>query len=149
MNTSNIEDEIFMRKAINEAHKALDCGEVPIGAVIVSNGLVVGKGYNMVETLSDATAHAEILAITAATSAIGAKYLKNCTLYVTVEPCVMCAGACYWSQVGRVVYGTGDEKRGYTTVGKNLLHPKTEVQKGVLESECSALVKSFFAKLRI
>ena len=149
MNTSNNEDEIFMRKAINEAHKALDCGEVPIGAVIVCNGLVVGRGYNMVETLYDATAHAEILAITAATSAVGAKYLKDCTLYVTVEPCVMCAGACYWSQIGRVVYGTDDEKRGYSTLEKSILHQKTVVVKGVLESECRELIKSFFAKLRI
>ena len=149
MDTSNIEHEIFMRQAINEAHKALDCGEVPIGAVIVCNGLVVGRGYNMVEKLDDATAHAEMLAITAATSAVGAKYLKDCTLYVTVEPCIMCAGACAWSQVGSVVFGTSDDKKGYRTVGGAILHPKTEVVSGVLESECRELIKCFFAKLRI
>ena len=149
MDTSNIEHENFMRQAINEAHKALDRGEVPIGAVIVCNGLIIGKGYNMVETLGDATAHAEILAITAATEAVGAKYLKDCTLYVTVEPCIMCAGACYWSQVGGVVFGAGDEKKGYRTVTQNILHPKTSVISGVLEKECEMLMKCFFAKLRI
>lgn len=148
MNTSNIKDEIFMRQAINEAHKAMNCGEVPIGAVVVCNGMVVGRGYNMVESLSDATAHAEIQAITAAMASIGAKYLKDCTLYVTMEPCVMCAGACYWGQLGRVVYGVSDDKRGYKSVSEKILHPKTEVTYGTLEAECKELINLFFTKLR-
>ena len=141
-------DEKFMRLALNEARKALEAGEVPIGAVIVSCGAVVGRGHNMVETLCDATAHAELQAITAASSSLGGKYLNDCTLYVTVEPCVMCAGALAWSQIGRIVYGAADPKRGYTTVGGRILHPKTEVESGVLAAECEALVSGFFAELR-
>ena len=142
-------DENYMRRALNEALIALDKGEVPIGAVIVaSNGAIVGRGHNMVETLCDATAHAELQAITAATSTLGDKYLNDCTLYVTVEPCIMCAGAIGWSQVGRVVYGADDPKRGYTTVKGAILHPKTEVARGVLQGECEKLMKDFFAKLR-
>ena len=142
-------DENYMRRALNEALIALDRGEVPIGAVIVaSNGAIVGRGHNMVETLCDATAHAELQAITAATSTLGGKYLNDCTLYVTVEPCIMCAGAIGWSQVGRVVYGADDPKRGYTTVKGAILHPKTEVVRGVLQGECEKLMKEFFASLR-
>ena len=142
-------DENYMRRALNEALIALDKGEVPIGAIIVaSNGAIVGRGHNMVETLCDATAHAELQAITAATSTLGGKYLNDCTLYVTVEPCIMCAGAIGWSQVGRVVYGADDPKRGYTTVKGAILHPKTEVVRGVLQGECEKLMKEFFASLR-
>ena len=142
-------DENYMRRALNEALIALDKGEVPIGAVIVaSNGAIVGRGHNMVETLCDATAHAELQAITAATSTLGGKYLNDCTLYVTVEPCIMCAGAIGWSQVGRVVYGADDPKRGYTTVKGAILHPKTEVVRGVLQGECEKLMKEIFASLR-
>jgi tRNA(adenine34) deaminase len=141
-------DEFFMRAAINEAREALKRGEVPIGAVIVCGGAIVGRGHNLVETLSDATAHAEMQAITAASSAVGGKYLNDCTLYVTVEPCVMCAGATAWSQLGRIVYGASDPKRGFSLYGRELLHPRTDVTIGVLAEDCSALVSGFFKKLR-
>ena len=137
-----------MQMAISEAKKALEEREVPIGAVVVCRDRVVGRGHNLVETLGDATAHAEMQAITAATSTLGGKYLKECTLYVTVEPCVMCAGAIAWSQVGRVVYGAADPKRGFMRFGRELLHPKTELTAGVMAEECGALVEHFFAKLR-
>lgn len=142
------QDEKFMRQALEEARKALKEEEVPIGAIVVSGGRVIGRGHNLVETLCDATAHAEMQAITAAASTLGGKYLKDCTLYVTVEPCVMCAGALAWSQIGRVVYGADDPKRGYTTVGGGILHPKTKVQRGVLLEECEMLMKEFFKTLR-
>jgi tRNA(adenine34) deaminase len=141
-------DKKFMSMAIEEAKKALKEKEVPIGAVIVCGSRIIGRGHNLVETLCDATAHAEMQSITAAASALGGKYLKGCTLYVTVEPCVMCAGALAWSQIERVVYGTDDPKRGYSTVGKNLLHPKTTVTRGVMQQECEALMKEFFKSLR-
>lgn len=141
-------DLFFMQAAISEAKKALDKREVPIGAVVVCRGRVVGRGHNLVETLGDATAHAEMQAITAATSTLGGKYLKECTLYVTVEPCVMCAGALAWSQIGRVVFGAADPKRGFLRFGKELLHPKTQLTEGVLAEECGALMEVFFAKLR-
>ena len=141
-------DEKFMRMAIDEARKAFDKEEVPIGAVVVCGDRVVGRGHNLVETLCDATAHAEMQSITAAASMLGGKYLKGCTLYVTVEPCIMCAGALAWSQIDRVVYGAADSKRGYTTVQGRVLHPKTEVTSGVLQEECENLMKEFFSKLR-
>lgn len=141
-------DLFFMQLAISEAKKALDKREVPIGAVIVCRERVVGRGHNLVETLGDATAHAEMQAITAATSTLGGKYLKECTLYVTVEPCVMCAGALAWSQIGRIVYGAADHKRGCLRFGRELLHPKTELIGGVMAEECSALMEDFFADLR-
>ncbi len=141
-------DLFFMQLAISEAKKALDKREVPIGAVVVCRGNVVGRGHNLVETLGDATAHAEMQAITAATSTLGGKYLKECTLYVTVEPCVMCAGALAWSQIGRVVYGADDPKRGCMRFGRELFHPKTELTGGVMAEECSALMEDFFAYLR-
>lgn len=141
-------DEKYMRLAIIEAQKAFDSDEVPVGAVIVAGGKVVGRGHNLVETLTDVTAHAEMQAITAAASALGGKYLQECTLYVTVEPCVMCAGALAWSQIGRIVYGAADPKRGYARFGKVLLHPRTEVVSGVLTAECEKLMTDFFAKLR-
>ena len=141
-------DEKFMRMAIDEARKALNEEEVPIGAVAVCGDRVVGRGHNLVETLCDATAHAEMQSITAAASTLGGKYLKGCTLYVTVEPCVMCAGALAWSQIDRVVYGAADPKRGYTTVGGRIFPPKTEVAGGVLAEECEELMKEFFKGLR-
>ncbi len=141
-------DEKFMRMAIEEARKALNEEEVPIGAVVACGDRVVGRGHNLVETLCDATAHAEMQSITAAASTLGGKYLTGCTLYVTVEPCVMCAGALAWSQIDRVVYGAADPKRGYTTVGGHIFHPKTEVAGGVLADECEALMKEFFKGLR-
>ena len=147
--TQRERDENYMRRALNEALIALDRGEVPIGAVIVaSNGAIVGRGHNMVETLCDATAHAELQAITAATSTLGGTYLNDCTLYVTVEPCVMCGGALAWSQIGRVVYGAADPKRGYSTYSERIMHPRTEVVNGVLKEECEALMQQFFSTLR-
>ncbi|MBE6204920.1 MAG: nucleoside deaminase [Rikenellaceae bacterium] len=141
-------DKKFMSMAITEARRALQMQEVPIGAVVVSGDRVVGRGHNLVESLCDATAHAEMQSITAAASMLGGKYLKGCTLYVTVEPCVMCAGALAWSQIDRIVYGADDPKRGYTTVGGHILHPKTEVVRGVMREECEALMRDFFKKLR-
>lgn len=142
------QDEKFMRQALNEALRALDKREVPIGAVVVAGDRVIGRGHNLVETLMDATAHAEMQAITAAMSALGGKYLSDCTIYVTVEPCVMCGGALAWSQIGRVVYGAADPKRGYSTYSDKILHPKTEVVTGVLKEECEALMNEFFRSLR-
>ena len=143
-----LQDKKFMRQAIDEARKALVEQEVPIGAVVVCGGRVIGRGHNLVETLCDATAHAEMQSITAAATTLGGKYLKGCTLYVTVEPCVMCAGALAWSQIDRVVYGAADPKRGYTTVGGAIFHPKTKIEGGVLADECEALMKDFFKQLR-
>lgn len=137
-----------MQRAISEAKLALEQGEVPIGAVVECAGRIVGKGHNLVETLGDATAHAEMQAITAAMNTLGGKYLTECTLYVTVEPCVMCAGALAWSQIGRIVYGTAEPKKGYTTIPHPILHPKTEVESGVMETECRELMEEFFKKLR-
>jgi tRNA(adenine34) deaminase len=134
--------------AITEALKALDKGEVPIGAVVVAGDRIIGRGHNLVETLSDATAHAEMQAITAAMSALGGKYLNDCTIYVTVEPCVMCGGALAWSQIGRVVYGAADSKRGYSTYSERIMHPRTEVVAGVLKDECERVMKEFFSSLR-
>ena len=141
-------DEKFMRMALNEAMRALDKREVPIGAVVVAGDRIVGRGHNLVETLGDATAHAEMQAITAAMSSLGGKYLNDCTLYVTVEPCVMCGGALAWSQIGRVVWGADDPKRGYTTFSERIMHPRTSVHRGVLREECEALMSEFFASLR-
>lgn len=141
-------DERYMRMAINEARLALERQEVPIGAVAVAGGRIVGRGHNLVETLADATAHAEMQALTAAATALGGKYLDAATLYVTVEPCVMCAGAIAWSQVGRVVWGADDPKRGFRRYSEAVLHPKTEVTRGILADECEALMRSFFNSLR-
>lgn len=142
------EHEKFMKEALREAANAACEDEVPVGAVIVCRGKIIGKGHNMTERLHDATAHAEMIAITAATEAVGGKYLSDCTLYVTVEPCPMCAGALAWSQIGRIVYGADDPKRGFSRFTPSLLHPKTEVIKGVLADECSAVVKDFFTAKR-
>ncbi len=137
-----------MREALREANRAAGEDEVPIGAVIVCKGRIIGKGYNMTERLNDPTAHAEMIAITAATEAMGGKYLNECTLYVTVEPCPMCAGALAWSQIGRVVYGAADPKRGFSMFSPSLMHPKTEVVSGVLADECGDLVTGFFRNKR-
>lgn len=141
-------DEYFMKEAVNEAKKALKKDEVPIGAVIVSNNKIIARGHNMVETLKDSTAHAEILAFTSASEYMGGKFLEDCTLYVTLEPCVMCAGASYWNRITNIVYGCQDEKRGYSTYSKNILHPKTTIKGEVMKDECSQLLKDFFKKKR-
>ena len=138
------DDEYYMRKALAEAEEALREGEIPVGAVVVSRGMIIAKAHNMAERLVDVTAHAEMLALTAAERWLGGKYLSDCTLYVTVEPCVMCAGALSWSQIERVVYGASDEKRGYTVYAPDALHAKTQVTAGVLADECSGLMKDFF-----
>ena len=137
-----------MRQALEEAKKAAAADEVPVGAVIVCNDRIIARGHNLTETLTDVTAHAEMQAITAAANFLGGKYLTDCTLYVTVEPCVMCAGALGWSQISKIVYGAADEKRGFTRFAPNSLHPKTEVISGVLEADCGELMKDFFRKKR-
>lgn len=137
-----------MRDALREAEIARSEDEVPIGAVIVCKGRIIAKGHNMTERLNDPTAHAEMIAITAATEALGGKYLNECTLYVTVEPCPMCAGALAWSQIGKVVYGASDPKRGFSKFSPSLMHPKTEVVSGVLAEECSTIVTDFFKNKR-
>lgn len=141
-------DEHFMKLALAEAQKAQKEGEIPVGAVIVCNRMVIARAHNLTEALCDITAHAEMQAITAAASALGGKYLNECTLYVTVEPCVMCAGAIAWAQVGRLVFGAGDEKRGYQRYAPQALHPKTVVVKGVMADECATLMKEFFQRKR-
>ncbi len=141
-------DEYYMRMALAEATRAAERDEVPVGAVIVAGKSIIVRAHNLTETLNDPTAHAEMQAITAAASYLGGKYLTDCTIYVTVEPCVMCAGALAWSQISTVVYGAPDPKKGYTTTGAAILHPKTEVRSGVLSGECSELMKKFFLKKR-
>jgi len=141
-------DLFFMKQALLEAQRAAERDEVPVGAVIVCNGRIIARGHNLTETLTDVTAHAEMQAITAAAQFLGGKYLTDCTLYVTVEPCVMCAGALGWAQISRVVYGASDEKRGFRRFAPAALHPKTELVWGVLEEECSKLMKDFFKKKR-
>lgn len=141
-------DEQYMQEALKLAKKAFEEGEIPIGAIIVSNGKIIGKGYNMTERLNDVTAHAEMQAFTAAANFLGGKYLKDCTLYVTVEPCVMCAGASYWTQISKIVYGARDEKRGYSSIHEKIIHPKTIIQSGILERECAELMMSFFRNKR-
>ena len=141
-------DEQMMREALREARAAAEEEEVPIGAVITCRGRVIARGHNMTERLKDCTAHAEMIALTAAEEAQGGKYLPDCTLYVTVEPCPMCAAALAWAQIGRIVYGADDPKRGYTQFTPSLLHPKTEVRKGVIAEECSQLVTEFFLSRR-
>lgn len=143
-----LNDEHFMRQALFEAQQAFDRGEVPIGAVIVSNERIIARGHNLTETLNDVTAHAEMQAITAAASVLGGKYLIDCTLYVTIEPCPMCAGALGWSQISRIVYGAKDHKRGYNLIAPSALHPKTEVISGIMEKEASDLIKKFFRDKR-
>lgn len=144
-------DERFMRLALEEAREAAERGEIPIGAVVVSRGRVIGRGHNLTETLTDVTAHAEMMALTAACNTLGGKYLPDCTIYVTVEPCTMCAGALGWSHIGRIVYGAPDPKKGYFSHALPLnsaIHPKTVVEGGLLEEECSQLMSDFFRRLR-
>jgi len=137
-----------MKEALKEAHKALDANEVPIGAVIVSKQRIIARGHNLTETLNDPTAHAEMQAFTAATDFLGGKYLNDCVLYVTLEPCVMCGGASYWTQIGKIVYGASDAKRGYKSLNSSVLHPKTTIIPGVMENECSNLLIDFFRSKR-
>ena len=137
-------DEYFMKQALREAQRAFDAGEVPVGAVVVCGNQIIARAHNNTEQLMDVTAHAEIVAITAASAYLGSKYLPDCTLYVTLEPCVMCAGALSWAQMGRVVYGASDDRKGFMNYGKMLLHPKTKVEFGVLMEESSALLRRFF-----
>jgi tRNA(adenine34) deaminase len=141
-------DEFFMREALKEAQRAYENGEIPVGAVVVAEGRVIARGHNDTERLLDVTAHAEIIALTAACNYLGSKYLPDCTLYVTLEPCPMCAGALAWAQLGGLVYGAADEKRGFMRFGKGMLHPKTRVLEGVLQEPCSVLLRDFFNKLR-
>jgi tRNA(adenine34) deaminase len=143
-----VSDEHFMRMALREAERAFAEDEIPIGAVIVAREQVIARGYNLTERLNDVTAHAEMQAITSAAENIGGKYLHDCTLYVTVEPCVMCAGALNWAHIGRIVFGAFDEKAGYRRIGGSLLHPKTQVTGGILEPACADLMKAFFKKKR-
>ncbi|MBQ7576452.1 MAG: nucleoside deaminase [Bacteroidales bacterium] len=142
------EDIRYMRDALREAQAALEEGEVPIGAVVVCKGRIIARGHNLTETLNDVTAHAEMQAVTAAASWLGGKYLNDCTLYVTVEPCPMCAASLNWAQVGRIVYGAADPRRGYSLFTPPLLHPRTQVTAGILSDECSALMKEFFKEKR-
>jgi tRNA(adenine34) deaminase len=141
-------DEFFMNEALKEAKMALSIDEVPIGAIVVSNGKIIGRGHNLTERLNDVTAHAEMQAFTAAANHLGGKYLKDCTLYVTIEPCIMCAGASYWTQISRIVYGAPDVQRGFRRINQNILHPKTEIVGGIKENECGLLVKNFFQSKR-
>lgn len=143
-----MDDNYYMKLALAEAQVAKEKNEVPVGAVIVCNDRIIAKAHNLTETLTDVTAHAEMQAITAASEYIGGKYLNQCTLYVTVEPCVMCAGAIAWAQMGRLVYGASDEKRGFTVFAPQALHPKTQVLGGVMKEECAALMKEFFQERR-
>ncbi|UBM62436.1 nucleoside deaminase [Candidatus Sulfidibacterium hydrothermale] len=141
-------DEYFMNEALKEAQKAYDAGEVPVGAVVVCSQRIVARTHNLTETLHDVTAHAEMQAFTAAANFLGSKYLNDCTLYVTLEPCVMCAGGAFWSQIGKIVYGAKDEKRGFTQLGKPVLHPATKVENGVLADACSKILSDFFRSKR-
>ncbi|MEL6805433.1 MAG: nucleoside deaminase [Bacteroidota bacterium] len=142
------DDEYFMRQALREARAAAMAGEIPVGAVVVCQNQIIARGRNQTEQLLDVTAHAEIIALTAAANYLGGKYLPDCTLYVTLEPCVMCAGALAWAQLGRLVYGAADEKRGFMRHGRELLHPKTKLEYGILHDGCAALMTSFFAQKR-
>lgn len=141
-------DEHFMKQALNEAKKAFEEDEVPVGAVIVWNNQIIARAHNLTERLQDFTAHAEMQAFTSATNHIGGKYLNECTLYVTLEPCVMCAGASFWTQIGKIVFGAYDEKRGYRKTAHSIMHPKTEISGGVLEEECGKIISDFFKKKR-
>jgi tRNA(adenine34) deaminase len=143
-----LSDEHFMKLAFQEAMVAYEKGEVPVGAVVVSKGRIIARAHNLTEQLNDVTAHAEMQAITAAENHLGGKYLNKCTLYVTLEPCAMCAGALFWSQIGKVVFGAHDAKRGFRSISADMLHPKTECVGGVMEDECGAIIKQFFQERR-
>jgi len=141
-------DEFFMKEALKEAIKAFDKEEIPIGAVIVSNNKIIARAHNLTESLNDVTAHAEMQAITAAENYLGGKYLNDCKIYITLEPCAMCAGALYWSQMGEVIYGADDLKKGYRMINKKLLHPKTKLRSGIMQAECGELLSKFFVMKR-
>ena len=149
MNWSVFSDEYFMQQALREARAAEEECEVPVGAIVVCDQQIIARGHNQTEHLHDVTAHAEIIALTAASNFLNSKYLPDCTMYVTLEPCVMCAGALVWAQLGRLVYGAADDKRGFMRYGKSLLHPKTQVEFGILQEECSVPLQAFFAKKRM
>lgn len=144
----DLSDEYFMQQALKEATKAFDKDEIPVGAVIVHQQKIIARAHNLSETLTDFTAHAELQAFTSASSYLNSKYLTDCTLYVTLEPCIMCAGASFWTRIGRVVIGASDEKRGFSSLEKNILHPKTTVTSGVLKEDCKKIIDAFFKKLR-
>jgi tRNA(adenine34) deaminase len=148
MSLSVFSDEHFMKEALKEAKIAFDKDEVPVGAIIMFNNKIIARAHNLTETLNDVTAHAEMQAFTSAANALGSKYLNECSLYVTLEPCTMCAGASYWTQIGNIIYGASDPKRGFQLKGKKTLHPKTNIKKNVLELECSKLLKDFFERKR-
>lgn len=145
---TSMDDNRYMKMALDEATRAYEEGEVPVGAIVVCKGRVIARAHNLTETLTDVTAHAEMQAVTAAANYLGGKYLNDCTLYVTVEPCIMCAGALGWAQLGRLVYGASDDKRGFQRFAPQALHPKTEVLAGVMADECAALMKQFFGQRR-
>ena len=144
MQLSVYTDDYFMREALKEAQKAFDADEVPVGAIVVCNNQIIARAHNLTETLNDVTAHAEMQAFTSAANFLGGKYLDECTLYVNLEPCIMCAGAAGWTQLGRLVYGAFDKQKGYTSLQGKILHPKTKISNGILHEECSAIVKDFF-----
>lgn len=148
MELSLFSDESFMKEALKEAQKALEKNEVPIGAIVVSNNKIIARAHNLCETLNDATAHAEMQAITSASNFFGSKYLNECTLFVTLEPCVMCASASAWSQIGKIVFGASDDKKGFTKISQSILHPKTKIVAGILKDDCSKLLIDFFEKKR-
>tara|TARA_B100001778_G_scaffold278985_1_gene243181 strand:+ start:844 stop:1290 length:447 start_codon:yes stop_codon:yes gene_type:complete len=148
MKINPFNDTFFMNEALKEAKKALDLGEVPVGAVIVSSSQIIARAHNYTQQLNDATAHAEMQAYTIASDYLQSRYLHNCTLYVTLEPCMMCAGAAYWTQISKIVYGTKDDKKGFSNLETSIVHPKTIVQNGLLEYECKKLLKEFFKKRR-
>ncbi|QEC51411.1 tRNA(adenine34) deaminase [Anseongella ginsenosidimutans] len=141
-------DEYFMREALKEAEKAYEEEEIPVGALVVAGNRIIGRGHNLTERLNDVTAHAEMQALTAAAGYLGGKYLDECSLYVTLEPCVMCAGAAYWFQLNKIVFGAYDKKRGFGTIGSRVLHPKTQLTGGIMEAECGALIQEFFRRKR-
>jgi tRNA(adenine34) deaminase len=148
MEIKPFDDTYFMKQALAQAKKAYDKDEVPVGAIIVCNNQIIARAHNYTEALNDVTAHAEMQAFTAATDYLGGKYLNECTLYVTLEPCIMCGGAAYWTQLKKVVYGAKDEKRGFSTLTQNILHPKTEIEGGLLQEECAKLLSDFFKSKR-
>ncbi|MDA8715031.1 nucleoside deaminase [Flavobacteriales bacterium] len=148
MDISPFDDNHFMRQALIEAQKAFDMDEVPVGAVIVCNQKIIARAHNFTERLNDFTAHAEMQAFTSASEYLGSKYLNNCIIYITLEPCIMCAGASFWTRIGKIVFGAPDEKRGYQRLKENILHPSTEIQGGILKDDCAELLKAFFASKR-
>lgn len=148
MTSSTHTDEYYMKEALKQAQFSFEQNEIPVGCVVVCNNRIVAKAYNQIEKLNDSTAHAEMIALTSAFNYLGAKYLTDCALYVTLEPCVMCAGAIQWAQVGKLVYGASDPQKGYTRIGENILHPKTEIISNILSRECKQIIDKFFIKLR-